>query len=240
LTLTKHRITCATLVALLALSMGMGATDASASNLKVQLFPKTATKKAATKKATTKKKAKRGPRGRRGPRGAKGTPGAAGPQGAPGQTGAGGPQGATGPAGPGAFKFAYNTTPIGGDPNHPVLDQGPFQLGLSCQPGTAAGDVQITLTITVPQALTYQQFIASYNSASATPNSTFVSQGTQAAIPATQSPTNVLAGERANAYANVVLQDPAGTVSVLTLFYGADASTGPGSHPGCYMSGMLL
>ncbi|MCU1449186.1 MAG: Collagen triple helix repeat (20 copies), partial [Acidimicrobiales bacterium] len=165
LTLTKHRMTCATLVGLLALSMGIGATDASASKLGVQLFPKTATKKAATKKAKAKKKAKRGPRG---PRGLKGNPGTAGPQGAPGPTGAAGPQGATGPmgpmgpAGPGAVKFAYSGTPVGGDPNHPVLDQGPFQLGLSCQPGTAAGDVKLTLTITAPQTLRYQQFLSSY------------------------------------------------------------------------------
>jgi hypothetical protein len=239
----KHRTTCATLVALLALSMGMGATEASASTLNVQLFPKTATTKAATKKAKSKKKAKRGPRGPRGRRGPKGNTGPAGAQGAPGTTGAAGPQGATGPmgpAGPGAVKFAYSSAVVGGDPNHPVLDQGPFQLGLSCKPGVAAGDVKITLTITVPQTLRYQQFLASYDSASATPNSTLVGQGTQAALPATEAPTNVLAGKRLDSYANVVLQDPAGTVSVLTLFYGADAATGPSSNPGCYMSGMLL
>jgi hypothetical protein len=238
--LTKHRFTCATLVGLLALSMGMGATDASASKLNVQLFPTTATKKAATKKAKSKKKAKRGPRG---PRGLKGKPGPAGPQGAPGPTGAAGPQGATGPmgpAGPGALKFAYNSTVVGGDPNHPVLDQGPFQLGLSCQPGTAAGDVKLTLTITAPQTLRYQQLLVSYDSTSATPDSTTVTEGTQPAVPATPAPTNVPAGNYLDSYANVVLQDPVGTVSVLTLFYGANAATGPGSHPGCYMSGMLL
>jgi hypothetical protein len=236
-------MTCATLVGLLALSMGIGATDASASKLGVQLFPKTATKKAATKKAKAKKKAKRGPRG---PRGLKGNPGTAGPQGAPGPTGAAGPQGATGPmgpmgpAGPGAFKFAYSGTPVGGDPNHPVLDQGPFQLGLSCQPGTAAGDVKLTLTITAPQTLRYQQFLSSYDSLGTPQSSTTVTQGTQPVVPPTQVPRNVPAGQYLDFYGNVVFQDPAGTVSVLTLFYGADAVTGPNIHPVCYMSGMLL
>lgn len=239
-TLTKHRMTCATLVGLLALSMGMGATDASASKLNVQLFPKTATKKAATKKAKTKKKAKRGPRG---PRGPKGKQGPAGPQGTPGPTGTAGPQGATGPmgpAGPGAFKFAYNSAPVAGDPNHPVLDQGPFQLGLSCQPGSAAGDIKITLTVTVPLAITFQQFLASHNPANAIADTTSVTQGTQAAGPGVPISSNVLAGKKVDIYGNVVIKDSAGTVSVLTVFYGVDATTGPDSIPGCYLSGMLL
>jgi hypothetical protein len=240
LTLTKHRMTCATLVALLALSMGIGATDASASNLNVQLFPKTATKKAATKKAKSKKKAKRGPRG---PRGPKGNPGTAGPQGAAGPTGAAGPQGATGPmgpAGPGAFKFAYSSAPVAGDPNHPVLEQGPFQMGLSCQPGTAAGDVKLTLTLTVPQALTFQQFLAFHDSTASPTNSTVVNQGSQAAGPGIPISSNVAAGRALDTYGNLVLKDSAGTVSVVTVFYGVDATTGPSSHPGCYLSGMLL
>jgi hypothetical protein len=230
-------MTCATLVGLLALSMGMGATDASASKLNVQLFPKTATQTTATKKAKSKKKAKRGPRG------PKGNPGTAGPQGAPGPTGAAGPQGATGPmgpAGPGAFKFAYNSAPVAGDPNHTVLDQGPFQLGLSCQPGTAAGDVKFTLTLTVPQAFTFQQFLASHDSASTPANSTSVIHGSQAAGPGTPISTNVIAGGGLDIYGNVVIKDSAGTVSVVTVFYGANAATGPGSQPGCYLSGMLL
>jgi hypothetical protein len=236
-------MTCATVVGLLALSMGLGATDASASELNVQLFPKTATKKAATKKAKSKKKAKRGPRG---PLGPKGGPGPAGPQGAPGPTGAAGPQGATGPtgpagpAGPGALKFAYSSAPVASDPNHPVLEQGPFQVGLSCQPGAAAGDVKLTLMVTVPQAFTFVQFLESYDTAMATPSMTMINQGTQPAVPATPSSTNVLATGRLDNYGNVVLRDPAGAVSVLTLFYGADAATGPGRHLGCYISGVLL
>jgi hypothetical protein len=226
-------MTCATLVALLALSMGMGATDASASKLNVQLFPKTATNKAATKKAKKKKKAKRGPRG------PKGNPGTAGPQGAPGPIGAAGPQGAMGPigpAGPGAFKFAYSSAPVGGDPNHPVLDQGPFQMGLSCQPGTAAGDVKFTLMLTIPRAFTFQQFLASHNSASAPTNTTSVIQGSQAAGPGSPISSNVAAGSTVDIYGSLVVKDSAGTVSVVTVFYGVDAS----SNPGCYLSGMLL
>jgi hypothetical protein len=230
-------MTCATLVALLALSMGMGATDASASKLEVQLFPKAATKKAPTKKAKSKKKAKRGPRG------PKGNSGPAGAQGAPGPTGAAGPQGATGPmgpAGPGALKFAYNSAPVAGDPDHPVLTQGPFQVGLSCQPGAAAGDVKLILTLTVPVTLSFEQLLISYNTPSATPSNTRVDQGIQPAAPPTMAPVNVLAGKTVANYANLILQDPAGTISVLTLFYGANAQTGPSSNPGCYLSGMLL
>jgi hypothetical protein len=235
--LKKHRTTCATLVALLALLVGMGATDASAaSKLNLQLLPKAATKKATSKKKKT-TKAKRGPRGRRG---AQGKRGPAGPQGVPGATGPAGSQGATGPmgpAGPGAFKFGYTSAPVANDPNHAVLDQGPFQLGLSCQPGTAAGDVKLTLTETAPQALKYQQFLVF--SSGGTP-STFLGQGSQPAVPATPSSTNVLAGGHMDTYGSLVLEDPAGTVSVLTVFYGVDASTGAGSEPGCYLSGMLL
>jgi hypothetical protein len=94
--------------------------------------------------------------------------------------------------------------------------------------------------VTVPQAFTFVQFLEWYDTAMAAPGSTNIGQGTQAAVPATPISKNVLATGRLDNYGNVVIRDPAGAVSVLTLFYGADAGTGPGSHLGCYISGVLL
>lgn len=88
-----------------------------------------------------------------GPAGPPGLRGLLGATGATGATGAPGATGATGPMGPGATKESLFEAPQAGDPEHKVLNSGPFQIGMSCLPGTGQA-IRRILYVSVPEAPT--------------------------------------------------------------------------------------
>ncbi len=171
----------------------------------------------------------------RGPRGATGPKGATGPAGAtglPGPTGATGATGATGPAGPGATKFFFAEAPKAGDIEHQVLTVGPLQLGLSCTPGKAAGEVAFTI---------YESFpVAGVQVAEGDRFSTVLDAGSAS------STMEVKAGSSGEGYAvSAMLQAPGGAPVYLYIQYGATTESETISNggltinksPACDLSG---
>lgn len=196
----------------------------------IQLFPRSVTHAGHLAKKKPKKKTV-GPRGPRGPQGAKGAPGPQGPQGVPGAPGA---QGPIGPMGPGAFKFAFYGAPTANDPEHNALSTGPFQLGVSCLPGTKPGDVGFEIYVTVPAALEYTQTLESLV-ASGTQEAPAVSVGTQPVTPTTPQIVNVESDKET--WATVMLTNPATAQTTwLELWYGATT----GSSAECFISGIEI
>ena len=194
----------------------------------IQLFPRSVTHPGHVAKKKSKKKVVTGPRG---PRGAQGVPG---PQGSPGAQGPQGVQGPIGPMGPGAFKFAFYGVPTANDPEHNALPIGPFQLGVSCLPGTKPGDVDFEIYVTVPAALEYTQTLESLV-ASGTQEAPEVSVGTQPVTPTTPQSTNFESDKET--WATVMLTNPAtGETTWLELWYGATT----GSSAECFISGIEI
>jgi len=196
----------------------------------IQLFPSSVKHPGHLAKKPRKKTntGPRGPRGATGPQGAQGSPGAQGPQGSQ------GPQGVQGPMGPGAFKFAFYGSPTVNDPEHNVLSVVPFQLGVSCLPGTKIGDVGFEIYVTVPAALEYTQTLESLVT-SGTQEAPTVSVGAQPATPTTPQTVNV--ENSRETWATVMLTNPAtGVTTWLELWYGATA----GSSPECFVSGIEI
>jgi hypothetical protein len=192
----------------------------------INLFPKTPKHHPAhvSKKKKKKKKTPVGPRGPRGPRGATG---AQGPQGL---------QGSQGPAGPGAFKFAYVGPPTVNDPEHNVLPTGPFQLGVSCLPGTGPGDVGFKVYVTIPERLEYTQTLESLTEPPPQ-NAPSVTMSVQPAQTLTTQTTNIENGKNSETWATALLTNPATGVSTwLEIWYGA--TTGAEAH--CFMSGIEI
>lgn len=197
----------------------------------IQFFPSSVTGAGHLAKKKPKKKTAVGPRG---PQGAKGAPGTQGVQGVQGVQGAPGVQGPIGPMGPGAFKFAFYGVPTVNDPEHNALSTGPFQIGVSCLPGTKPGDVGFEIYVTVPAALEYTQTLESLV-ASGTQEAPAVTVGTQPATPTTPQSTNVESDKES--WATVMLTNPAtGETTWLELWYGAST----GSSAECFISGIEI
>jgi hypothetical protein len=185
------------------------------------------------KKSHPKKK----PISKQGPRGPKGPPGAPGPQGVAGPPGAAGPQGVQGPQGPGATKFFLSEAPTSNDAIHPLLTVGPLQLGISCQPGTGAGDVKFSISESVPNALTEAEF--GFNTTNGTAKA-FDFDGSTPMTPPTTGSSNILTNERMDNAGDVLLSVN-GTTTWLELDYGAVGATYAGGTPAhCYMSGIEI
>jgi hypothetical protein len=145
-------------------------------------------------------------------------------------------QGSQGPAGPGAYKFSYFGPPTVNDPEHNELPTGPFQLGVSCLPGTKAGDIGFKVYVTVPAALEYTQTLESFDEGPSQEAPT-VSEGTEVATTLTTETDNVESGKSAEIWATAMLNNPAtGASTWLELWYGA--TTGAGAH--CFMSGIEI
>jgi hypothetical protein len=218
-----RRVVWSTVVALLAAAMFAGGASAS-----IQFFPKTHHKAGHTAKKKKKKKSTRGPRGPRGFTGPQGPQGAQGPQ---------GPQGVQGPAGPGATKFAFFGAPTAADPVHTVLPVGPFQLAISCRPGKKAGDINLTLYVTIPATVDYTQTLEAL---SPTPpqEPPSVNVGTEEARPITEASSNVESGKNPEVWATIMLMNRStGESTWLELWYGANTT---GKTPGCYIDGIEL
>jgi hypothetical protein len=189
-------------------------------------------KPAKTKKHPAKHKAstKQGPRGPQGPPGV----GTQGPQGVAGTPG---PQGPQGPQGPGATKFYLSEAPTNNDPIHPLLTTGPFQLGMSCEPGTSAGDVKFTLSASIPNALTAAEW--GFNTTNGK-TSGFDFDTSAPATPPTTSSQNIKTTERTDSSGDLLL-NANGTTTWLEIMYGAVGATYSSGTPAhCYMSGIEL
>lgn len=194
----------------------------------IEIFPQSSTHHGHV--AKKKKKSLRGPRG---PRGYKGSPGAPGSPGAQGAQGAQGPQG---PMGPGASKFYFVGSPTVADPVHNVVP-GPFQLGVSCRPGTNSGDIAFTVFVTIPATIEYTQTLEGASEASPQPAPS-INEGVEPARPITEVPTNVENGKNPEVWATIMLRDPAtGAATWLQLWYGANTT---GASPHCFMAGIEL
>jgi hypothetical protein len=136
--------------------------------------------------------------------------------------------------GPGALKFAFFGVPTVNDPEHNVLATGPFQLGVSCLPGTKPGDVGFEIYVTVPAALEYTQTLEMLTT-SGTQEAPLVSAGAQAATPTTTQSANLESNKET--WATVMLTNPAtGETTWLELWYGANT----GSSAECFMSGIEI
>src|SRR6202035_183272 len=218
------------MVTLLSLSLSLGGVSMLYSPAALAAKPAHVAKKK-SHAAKKKKKAKTlrgpaGPRGLMGPLGPAGTPGAAGPQGPI------GPIGPMGPMGPGATKFYYDSAPIPGDTEHPVLTVGPLQLGVSCKPGEKPGDVNFTYYITIPAA-PLKDISTSFGE-TGTSVSTITINETASHVPI---PTNVpAAGPALTSSGELMLQGPSGGPAYLAITYGAE--TKPTAH--CFMAGYEL
>jgi hypothetical protein len=181
--------------------------------------------------------AKHKPSTKQGPRGARGLPGAQGPQGVAGPTGLTGPQGIPGPAGPGAVKFFLSEAPTSNDAVHPLLTVGPLQLGMSCQPGTAAGDVNFTASESIPHPLMVTEF--GFNTENGTAKAFDFDIETPMTPPTTSS-SNVESKNRTDSAGDLVISSN-GVTTWLELFYGAVGATYQSGIPAhCYMSGVEL
>jgi hypothetical protein len=187
---------------------------------------------AAQKKSHTAKKKKKKPKTLRGPAGPRGLMGPPGPTGAPGAAGPQGAIGPIGPIGPGAAKFFYDSQPIAGDSEHPVLTVGPLQLSASCQPGEKPGDVNFTYYITVPAAPLKD--ISTSFGPTGTSVSTVILNEPASNVPIS---TNVpAAGPASMSSGELMLEGPTGGPAYLTITYGAE--TTPVPH--CFMAGYEL
>ena len=170
------------------------------------------------------------PRGPKGPAGPMGLPGPAGPAGPTGATGA---TGLTGPMGPGVAKFFYYASPSLGDPEHTVLTVGPLQLGVSCQPGTAPGDIDFTYYVTIPAAPLNVVTTTFDEGGSSVSTQTIPTTVTNAPIS-----TNVpAAGPVYTSSGELMLQGPTGGPAYLRVVYGADPTA---AVPHCFMTGYEL
>ena len=138
--------------------------------------------------------------------------------------------------GPGAFKFAFFGAPVANDPEHNVLARGPFQLGVSCLPGSNPGDVGFKIYVTVPAAVQYVQTLESLpESGPQEPPS--VTSGAEPAIPTASETVNVSSGKNAETWATIMLTNPAtGESTWLEIWYGATTGS-PGS---CFISGIEI
>jgi hypothetical protein len=179
------------------------------------------------------KKKKTSSRGPAGPRGPQGVPGA---QGVTGPAGPTGPQGPQGPAGPGATKYFFSEAPSVGDPNHPVIPVGPFQLGVACQPGEKSGDVKLILTGTFPAALTATLFGTAFN------GKAFSSHVQELSVPATGPTSGEVVAESKNSQAESVtyLLNVGGSLTWLELWVGAVGGNNIEVPPHCYLSAIEM
>jgi hypothetical protein len=180
-----------------------------------------------------KKKKKSSSRGPAGPRGLQGAPGASG---APGPTGPQGPGGPQGPAGPGASKYSFSEAPSVGDPNHPVIPVGPFQLGIACQPGKEPGDVKLILTAVFPAP------INATLSATAFDGTKTSSRVQDLSVPAT-GPTSaelVAKSESSRAESVSYLLNAGGSLTWLQVWVGAVGGNNVEVAPHCYLSAIEI
>jgi hypothetical protein len=224
--LSRRALPTAGVVLIVASFAGAG----SAYGQGIQLFPRSLTHPGHAAKKKAKKKTPTGPRG---PRGFTGPRGAQGPQG---PTGSQGPTGPMGPAGPGALKFSFIGPPVTNDPEHNALPVGPFQLGISCLPGTNPGDIGFKTYVTVPAALEYTQTLESFSETTPQP-APGVTEGSQPAQTLTTMTANVTSGTNAEVWATIMLTNPAtGASTWLQLWYGA--TTGASAH--CFISGIEI
>jgi hypothetical protein len=219
--------------ACLTLLVGAAAADAG------MLLPVlgTAKKPARTHASTTsshhgkkKKTSSRGPAGPRGPQGGPGVQGFTGP------AGPSGPQGPQGPAGPGASKYFFSEAPSPGDPNHPVIPVGPFQLGIACQPGEKSGDVKLILTAAIPAPLTATLVGTAYN------GKLITSRVQDLSAPATGPTSAELPAESKSMTAESVtyLLNVGGTLTWLELWVGAVGGNNIEVAPHCYLSAIEI
>ncbi|HEY2632675.1 MAG TPA: hypothetical protein VGI26_09905, partial [Solirubrobacteraceae bacterium] len=181
-TFTRHSLRLAGIGLVTASLSGAGAAYGQG----IELFPRSLTHPGHVAK-TKKKQKKHTATGPRGPRGFTGAPGSQGPQG---PSGSQGPTGPVGPMGPGAFKFSFVGPPTPNDAEHNALPIGPFQLGVSCLPGTSTGDIGFKVYVAVPAALEYTQTLESVSALppQAPPS---VSEGNQPAQTLTTMTNNV-------------------------------------------------
>jgi hypothetical protein len=139
--------------------------------------------------------------------------------------------------GPGAFKFSFVGPPKENDPEHEALSTGPFQLNVSCLPGTSPGDIGFKVYETVPAALEYTQTLESL-SAEAPQAAPSVSEGNQPALTLTTQTANLVSGKNVEVWATIMLNNPAtGATTWLDLWYGV---TTTGVSPHCYISGIEI
>jgi hypothetical protein len=191
--------------------------------------------KHSTKHKPSKPNTKQGPRGPRGLPGAQGPQGVAGPQGAQGPQG---PQGLQGPAGPGATKFFLSEAPTANDEIHPLLAVGPLQFGMSCQPGTAAGDVKFTISESIPNLLTLSEFGFNTTNGNSAP---FDFDGTTAATTAPVTNSENYASNARFDTAGDIMISANGTTTWLEIMYGVVGATYEAGTPAhCYMNGVEL
>ncbi len=177
------------------------------------------------------------PVGKPGPRGPQGPQGMAGPQGPQGVAGPTGPQGVQGPPGPGATKFFLSEAPTANDEVHPLLTVGPIQLGIACQPGTAAGDVKFIVSESIPNPLTVAEF--GFNTEKGTPNP-FDFDGTTPAKAPVVEEKNFESNDRFDTAGDIMISAN-GTTTWLDLMYGVVGATYQAGTPAhCYMSGIEL
>jgi hypothetical protein len=226
-------LTCA---ASLALLVGAAVADAGMLLPALSSAPKPVRKHARTTSSQhgkkTKKKKKTPSRGPAGPRGPQGAPGAQGLTGVAGPTGPTGPQGPQGAAGPGASKYYFSEAPSAGDPNHPVIPVGPFQLGLACQPGGKSGDVKLILTAVIPAPLTVTL------SATAFDGKVISSRVQDLSAPATGPTSAELLAESKSARAESIayLLNSGGALTWLEVWVGAVGGNNVEVAPHCYLS----
>jgi hypothetical protein len=181
-----------------------------------------------TKHKSTAKQGPRGSRGPQGPTGAQGSQGVAGPP---------GPAGIQGPPGPGAVKFFLSEAPIANDELHPLLAVGPLQFGMSCQPGTAAGDVKFTLSESVPNPLAVSEF--GFNTTNGKP-APFDFDGTGLATAPVVDSENYASNARFDTAGDIMISAN-GTTTWLEIMYGVVGATYEAGTPAhCYMSGIEL
>lgn len=180
------------------------------------------------------------PSTKQGPRGPRGLTGAQGPQGVAGPTGAQGPQGVAGPpgpAGPGAVKFFLSEAPTSNDAIHPLLTVGPLQLGMSCQPGVAPGDVNFTASESIPNPLMVTEF--GFDTENGTANPFDFDIETPMTPPKTSS-SNIESKDRSDTAGDLVISSN-GVTTWLEIFYGVVGATYQSGTPAhCYMSGVEL
>jgi hypothetical protein len=121
-----------------------------------------------------------------------------------------------------------------GDPNHPVIPVGPFQLGIACQPGKEPGDVKLILTATIPAALTLTL------SATAWDGKVIVSRVQDLSAPAIGPTTASLVAKNESSAAESVtyLLNAGGSLTWLQVWVGAVGGNNIEVAPHCYLSAM--